>query len=189
MNSHQVGGLCSRKRRKERRGRGEERGEKSSEEGGGAAFDLAVIASLRHRTLHHLLSEAHKPALDSKLANAATCRQRSFAQPKASSSCPLLLKSGSVGGTATKTWLVWPKPLLLSTGMPCLSVSVEASHLYEMLAVILQRRTLELSCDASLSLRKFLTQNPLCCNLVGPFVGLHLARVQFRRTVYRWTRR
>ena len=142
---------------------------------GPAAFDLAVTAGLRHGTLHHLLSEAHKPVWDYEARKCSHLQTQELCSAQGIQFVPLVVESrGSWGPTAVKTWLALAQATAAQSGE---AVSVEASRLYEMLAVTLQRE------NARAVLRRLPDPAPVswprglpCCTLVGhtPLVGLRL---------------
>ena len=97
-----------------------------------AAFDLAVTAGLRHGTLHHLLSEAQKLVCDYEARKCSHLQTQELCSAQGIKFVPL----GGWGLTAVKTW---PALAQATAGQSEEAVSVEASRLYEMLAVTLQR--------------------------------------------------
>ena len=104
---------------------------------GPAAFDLAVTAGLRLGTLHHLLSEAHKPVWDYEARKCSHLQTQELCFVQGIQFVPLVVESrGGWGPTAVKTWLALAQATAAQSGE---AVSVEASRLYEMLAVTLQR--------------------------------------------------
>ena len=80
---------------------------------GPAALDLTVTARLRHGTLHHFLSEAHKPVWDYEARKCSHLQTQELCSAQGIQFVPLAVESR---GCRQKPW---PKPLLFSPGRPC----------------------------------------------------------------------